>query len=79
MNETMVEYLRLVLPLNRLRSEAGCTVVTLFDYAGIDADARLLITNETVGFRGRRQSSKKADGPSGWLHHFTPMSASAEF
>jgi DNA-binding CsgD family transcriptional regulator len=41
--------LRASLPRNRAFVEAGCRMVSVFDYFGLDAEARLLIANEPVG------------------------------
>jgi DNA-binding CsgD family transcriptional regulator len=41
--------LRASLPYNRAFVEAGLRMVSVFDYFGLDTDARLLLANETVG------------------------------
>ncbi len=41
--------LRASLPLNRTFIEAGARMVSVFDYFGLDTDARLLLANEPTG------------------------------
>jgi len=41
--------LRASLPYNRAAIEAGVRMVSVFDYFGLDADARLLLANEPTG------------------------------
>lgn len=41
--------LRASLPLNRAFVESGARMVSVFDYFGLEADARLLLANEPVG------------------------------
>jgi DNA-binding CsgD family transcriptional regulator len=41
--------LRVGLPMNRAAVEAGLRMVSVFDYFGLDTDARLLLANEPVG------------------------------
>jgi DNA-binding CsgD family transcriptional regulator len=41
--------LRASLPLNRARVSAGARMVSVFDYYGLDTDARLLLANEPIG------------------------------
>jgi len=41
--------LRASLPYNRAFIEAGLRMVSVFDYFGLDADARLLVANEPTG------------------------------
>ena len=41
--------LRAGLPINRARLEAGIRMVSVFDYFGLDTDARLMLANEPVG------------------------------
>ncbi|MFC6344686.1 LuxR C-terminal-related transcriptional regulator, partial [Nocardioides hankookensis] len=41
--------LRAGLPINRARLESGIRMVSVFDYFGLDTDARLMLANEPVG------------------------------
>lgn len=42
-------HLRASLPINRARTESGIRMVSVFDYHGLDTDARLLLANEPNG------------------------------
>jgi DNA-binding CsgD family transcriptional regulator len=42
-------HLRASLAINRERLEAGARMVSVFDYHGLDTDARLLLANEPIG------------------------------
>jgi DNA-binding CsgD family transcriptional regulator len=44
-----VTQLRASLPLNRVVLESGTRMVSVFDYFGLDTDARLLLANEPTG------------------------------